>query len=1180
MVAEAGPGTDPPSRRKRLAAIRKFPFSGLPAKHCRRLQALRSAVRFLLFLLGLVGAFPAVNGAEPADPVIGQALALNRQAGEREAAGDWEGGLRLRQDGLTQLVGRFGLDDVRVDATRVDVASTLLALGRYAAARSNLLQSLAWREARLPARHVRVAQLVNLIGESHRRAGDWEAAAESYRRVIRDLADTPEGAQVRATSFANLGLIQQQAGDLASAAASLTQARELQGTNASPLSRAMVLANLAAVRRSLGEPLEAAREVTAAFNLTSNLPVVVRLQAGIEGEWATVLEAARRFREALTVRSNVLGWRRRQLGATNLQSLAAQRAWAQSFLQADQPKAALPLLTEGLDLAAAHPRDPVRNALALDLGDCRQRLGDLDAAAEAYAEVAQRVTDTFGAAHPLAVGAKLRLGQLARLRGDYATAAGHYGELLARLRAAPGSGTHRRDLAEVLVAEGTLRRILGRPDLAEAALGEAAGLLAEAPAEFRLRADALMQQALLVRPQDGRRAAGLRALARSLRLRALGSDSLAVAETYLADAEQQVDEGQPKAALAALREANVIAERLQPPNVQATAMIQFLEGRARAGLGEWSAAAGRLQAAFDTYVTLRSRHALISGQELGFVLLRLGRPAEAAALARRTTELAASLWQEVIRFGSEADRLAWRDEVDLFSLPAAVAAVDPVPLATAILQFKGAVLDSFAAEQRLRARATDPAVARWRQARERRAVLEQHAVVAPDSVSPELPAARRELEAAESALALQAGAASLGTLPAVRWEAVRDAVPAGAVLVELVRFRRPAPEGPLIPAFGAVLLERGAAPRWVDLGPAEAIRSRVLALANLMAEPVTPGTEETRRLLGELHRLVWLPVRQALGAAWSRVVVAPDAELHFLPWALLWADGQFLGETVSIRQVSSGRDLLRDPVPEDQAAPVAVVSVSRFARPDWQRTVTTGVTDALQAAWAAVAGRGITGADLPDGYPPLAETAAEGRAVAALARAAGYSRTTLLEDGAATEAAVRSLRSPHVLHLATHATFLREPALTSPMNRAWIALWRAGETVADWRGGRFADPANDGLLTAEELSSMDLRQTWLVTLSACDTGRGDQRNGEGVFGLKRALATAGAGQVLLTLWPVQDRETRTLMEDFYREALQSHDAGAALFTAQSKALRSLRETAGVGAAAQRAGPFVLTGFTR
>ncbi len=257
-----------------------------------------------------------------------------------------------------------------------------------------------------------------------------------------------------------------------------------------------------------------------------------------------------------------------------------------------------------------------------------------------------------------------------------------------------------------------------------------------------------------------------------------------------------------------------------------------------------------------------------------------------------------------------------------------------------------------------------------------------------------------------------------------------------------------------------------------------------------------------------------------------------------------------------------------------------MVSVSRFTRPGWQRTLTTLVADAVQAAREVVARRGISNDELPTHFPPLEETSAEGERVAALARAGGYSKTVSMEDGDATEADIRRIASPHILHLATHAKFLKEPALANPMNRAWIALWRAGETLADWRVGRFADLADDGILTAEELSELNLRKTWLVTISACDTGLGDQRNGEGVFGMKRALAMAGAGQVLLTLWPVHDRDTRQLMEDFYQRALRSHDARTALFEAQSGALQRLRTKDGPGAAAQRAGPFVLTGFTR
>jgi CHAT domain-containing protein/tetratricopeptide (TPR) repeat protein len=1139
-----------------------------------------SAIALILIAL-VFSARPLAEGVGPGDAVVQEAFVLKRRAVECEVAGDIKGGLRLRQMALRILADQLGHDDARVDGTRVEIATALMSLGQYAASRSNLLQSLEWRRTRLPTDIVRVAELLNLIGETHRRAGNSLEAVECYRRVISDLANNPEGALVRATSFANLGSIQHLAGDHREAAASLTQARELQGTNASPLSRAMVLVNLAGVQRSLGEFRDATRLAELAFNLTSNLPPPVRIQAGIEAEWAKSLESDRRIPEALTVRSNILFWYRLRLGPTNLQSLAAQRALAQSFLLAARPSAALPLLTNGLELARAYPGHPLRMALALDLGDCRQDLCEFDEAARAYAEVLRAVGAASGSLHPQAVGAKLRLAQLARLRGDYSTAAELYAQLIAGLKALAPASARPSELAEVLVAQGTLSRILGRPDKANAALEEALTILPDEPQSYRLRADALMQQALLARGlNDRQRARELRELARTLRMRTFGRVSLAVAETYIADAEQCVDEGHATAALDAIQGALAITTQLDADNLHAAAMIQFLEGRALSALGESTKAEGRLQAAFDTFVGLRSRQALESGQELGFMLLRLGRTAEAAALDRRTTALASTLWSEVAGFGSEADQLAWRDHVDLFSLPAALAPFDPAPLAEAVLKFKGAVLDSLAAQQQLRARNADPDVFRWSQARERRRNLEQRAVIAPDSLSEELVKARREMEEAESVLTLKAGQTQ-GTYSGVRWETVRDLVPDDTVLADFVRFRSPDSSGRLVPKFGAVLLKRGDPPRWVDLGPAEPIRTNVLALAQLMAQPVTPGSAETVQLLGELHRLVWIPVRAALGPTLPKqLLVAPDAELHFLPWSLLWEDGRFLGEKVSIQQVSSGRDLLREPIPEDRTGSVVVVSVSRFTRPGWQRTLTTLVADAVQAAREVVARRGISNDELPTHFPPLEETSAEGEKVAALARAGGYSKTVSMEDGDATEGDIRRIASPHILHLATHAKFLKEPALANPMNRAWIALWRAGETLADWRVGRFADLADDGILTAEELSELNLRKTWLVTISACDTGLGDQRNGEGVFGMKRALAMAGAGQVLLTLWPVHDRDTRQLMEDFYQRALRSHDARTALFEAQSGALQRLRTKDGPGAAAQRAGPFVLTGFTR
>jgi CHAT domain-containing protein len=88
------------------------------------------------------------------------------------------------------------------------------------------------------------------------------------------------------------------------------------------------------------------------------------------------------------------------------------------------------------------------------------------------------------------------------------------------------------------------------------------------------------------------------------------------------------------------------------------------------------------------------------------------------------------------------------------------------------------------------------------------------------------------------------------------------------------------------------------------------------------------------------------------------------------------------------------------------------------------------------------------------------------------------------------------------------------------------------------------------VLTAYEISHLDLSNTKLVTLSACETAIGEIEDNEGVFGLQRAFKMAGVKQVLMSLWAVPDKETSELMNVFYRSLLQSNDANKALQTAQ------------------------------
>jgi CHAT domain-containing protein len=146
---------------------------------------------------------------------------------------------------------------------------------------------------------------------------------------------------------------------------------------------------------------------------------------------------------------------------------------------------------------------------------------------------------------------------------------------------------------------------------------------------------------------------------------------------------------------------------------------------------------------------------------------------------------------------------------------------------------------------------------------------------------------------------------------------------------------------------------------------------------------------------------------------------------------------------------------------------------------------------------------------------------------------------------------------PRVIHLATHGFFLPDrPSAPGERFRGGLesALLRSGLVLAGantWLAGYTTLPrAGDGLLTAEEVTGLDLLGTELVVLSACETGLGDVSAGEGVFGLRRSFQLAGAATVVMSLWKVPDDPTRELMEAFYRHLLAGAPRAEALRQAQ------------------------------
>ena len=123
------------------------------------------------------------------------------------------------------------------------------------------------------------------------------------------------------------------------------------------------------------------------------------------------------------------------------------------------------------------------------------------------------------------------------------------------------------------------------------------------------------------------------------------------------------------------------------------------------------------------------------------------------------------------------------------------------------------------------------------------------------------------------------------------------------------------------------------------------------------------------------------------------------------------------------------------------------------------------------------------------------------------------------------------------------------------MLRSGLYFAGADRTLA---GKTTAEGLNNGVLTALEAGNLDLRNTELVVLSACDTGEGDVQNGEGVFGLRRGLQEAGAQEVLMSLWSVPDRETLELMKRFYAKWLAGVEVHTALKEAQLEMRKDVR----------------------
>lgn len=314
--------------------------------------------------------------------------------------------------------------------------------------------------------------------------------------------------------------------------------------------------------------------------------------------------------------------------------------------------------------------------------------------------------------------------------------------------------------------------------------------------------------------------------------------------------------------------------------------------------------------------------------------------------------------------------------------------------------------------------------------------------------------------------------------------------------------------------------------------------------------------------LKDIYRKVWLPIIQAAGLQeGEHLYFSPDGGLNQL--AIEYAtceDGVPLSEHYTIHRLTSTRSLCKH-YPQSPLSVTLYGGLQYDARPAVVPSVSYSVSDTIVTALLQT--KGVT-----DSIKYLASSLDEVRSIAELMHQRSVVPVLYTgEDGTEETFKALSGMAPAVIHLSTHGYYMpateqerrsksgtgvsniRQSNLNVgedySMNRTMLFMSNA---QAAWQGKRSAQ-GEDGILTAYEISQLDLNGTDLVITSACQTGLGDITS-DGVAGLGRGFKNAGVHSILLTLWEVEAESSRIFMTSFYQELMNTNSKEKALRRAQ------------------------------
>lgn len=428
---------------------------------------------------------------------------------------------------------------------------------------------------------------------------------------------------------------------------------------------------------------------------------------------------------------------------------------------------------------------------------------------------------------------------------------------------------------------------------------------------------------------------------------------------------------------------------------------------------------------------------------------------------------------------------------------------------------------------------------------------------------------------------------------AAKVDALLAAIPPQTAVIEYITWT----EGPLEPKpvqrYGAMVFQHDARPIWVPLETAPVVDAAVNRFSRAIGDQL--ANKDLVGSLRDLSRQIWQPVQKHLPPDIEEIVISPDGWLNALSFAILLmpsTPGELesvpLIQKMRVTYVASARDLVGIPT----------------TRPDARVKHFVGIADTMiwsteekdhTVVWPTITDKvSITLGDLA--------TKPEVQGAENALKQNGWHVTSLFGKDAV-ESNLRKHADCTILHIASHGLVLptgedprvpvteylaktsalgaprvrvRRPENSLPaMERSILLLGGSGRTLKRWASGPIQSSSDDGVLTAGELAALNLQNTALVVLSACDSGLGSVREREGVFGLRRAIAQAGAKNLIVSLWQADDAATGRMMKDFYERLAKGDPAANAWHAAQRLELATLRQD-GLEDAIRKAGAFVFT----